>query len=184
MTRTIKAAIAGTALLGGVVLGASPAFGQSPSGGPIKVWVTDSSTSSNNAPDPIVITGAFADYGSTRNVNSSGKPDANGTLVKVSLKKGTFTVDGSQLDNAFNNVNPTDFSSSSCSASFTAGPVPVPIVADSGTGDYRGISGTITMTGQAALILPKTKSGSCNQSNNATPVAAWGIITGTGTISF
>ena len=40
------------------------------------------------------------------------------------------------------------------------------------------------MTAEIALILPKTKSGSCNQSNNANPVAGWGTITGNGTVSF
>jgi len=184
VTRIIKATVAGSALLGCIALGGGPAFGQSPSGGAIKVWVTPSTSGSGSKPDPIVITGAIADYGTSQNVNSSGKPAANTDRVKVTLKKGTFIVNTSQLNSALDNAQPTDYNSSNCSASISAGPSDVAIVANSGTGAYSGISGSITMTAQLAIILPKTKSGSCNQSNNANPVAGWGEITGNGTVSF
>ncbi len=184
MSRIITATVGATAILGSLALGASPALAQSPTGGTIKVWVTANATGSGNKPNPIVITGAIADYGTGQNVNSSGKPAANTQRVKLTLKKGTFTVDTSQLNAAFNNANPTDFSNSNCSASVAVGPAAVPIIAGSGTGAYAGISGSVTMSAQVALILPKTKSGACNQSNNANPVAGWGIITGNGTVSF
>jgi hypothetical protein len=184
VTRIIRTTVVGTALVGSLALGASPAFGQSSSGGAIKVWVTPSTSGSGTKPDPIVITGAIGDYGTSQNVNSAGKPAANTARVKVTLKKGTFIVNTSQLNSALNNAQPTDFNSSNCSASIATEPTEVPIVANSGTGAYSGISGTITMTAQIALILPKTKSGSCNQSNNANPLAGWGTITGNGTVSF
>ncbi len=184
MSRIITATVGATAILGSLALSASPSFGQSPTGGTIKVWVTANATSSGNKPDPIVITGAIADYGTSQNVNSSGKPANNTQRVKLTLKKGTFTVDTSQLNTALNNANPTDFSSSNCSASLAVGPAAVPIVAGSGTGAYAGISGSVMMNAEIAIILPKTKSGACNQSNSANPVAGWGVITGNGTVSF
>ena len=153
VTRIIRTTVVGTALVGSLALGASPAFGQSSSGGAIKVWVTPSTSGSGTKPDPIVITGAIADYGTSQNVNSSGKPAANTDRVKVTLKKGTFMVNTSQLNSALNNAQPTDFNSSNCSASITAGPSDVPIVANSGTGAYSGISGSITMTAEIALDL-------------------------------
>jgi hypothetical protein len=131
-----------------------------------------------------VITGAIADHGTTQGVNSSGKPDENGNYVKVTLKKGTFTVDVSQLNSALNNAQPTDFNASNCSASETVSSIAVPIVSGSGTSSYKGISGSLNLTAMLALILPKTKSGSCNMSNSAVPVASWGAVTGTGTVSY
>jgi hypothetical protein len=159
-----------------------PAFGQStPSGGAVKVWGV---LNASNKPSAVVITGAIADYGTTQSVNSSGKPDENGNNVKVTLKKGTFTVDTSQLNSALNSAQPTDFNATNCSASETVSSVTVPIVSGSGTSAYKGISGSLNMSAMLALILPKTKSGSCNMSNSATPVATWGAVTGTGTVSF
>ena len=100
------------------------------------------------------------------------------------LPKGSFIVNSTELNNGFNsNSAPADYNSTTCSASvtFTA---PVPIVAGSGKGAYVGITGSINLTAQAAFILPKTKSGSCNQANNVQPVGAFGALTGSGTVSF
>ena len=184
MARLIKSALGVTVVMGSLALATAPAFGQSSTGGAIKVWGVVAVTSSSNKPSPTVITGAIADYGTTQNVNSSGKPDENGNRVKVTLKKGTFTVDVTQLNSGFGNASPSDFNSSNCSASFMVGPVNVPVVAGTGTGAYKGITGSLTMNAQVAAILPKTKSGSCNTANSATPVAGWGVITGNGTVSF
>jgi hypothetical protein len=63
------------------------------------------------------------------------------------------------------------------------GPVNLPIVGGSGTGAYKGIAGSVDLTATGALILPM-KNGSCNTSNNANPVAGYGFITGTGSVSF
>ena len=170
-------------LLGSLFFGATAAFGQS-TGGAIKVFGPASVTSSGNKPTPVVFTGAIGDHGTTVSVNSAGKMDGNGNFTKITLKKGGFTVNSTNLNSAFSNLGaPPDFNSQNCSGSFTVGPVSLPIVGGSGTGAYKGIAGSVDLTATGALILPM-KNGSCNTSNNANPVAGYGFITGTGSVSF
>lgn len=164
-----------------VSLTSSMALGQSPTSGQIKVWVTLPVTSSGNTPDPIVITGVIGDHGTTISVNSKGKSDANGNFERVRLSKGKFTVNGAALNQALNNAAPSDFDTATCSGSFSAGPDSVPIVNGSGTGAYAGISGSVAVSAQFAFVGPKSKNGSCNM--RANPIAGFGIITGSGTIS-
>ena len=134
----------------------------------VESWVTPSPTGTGGG--KILITGAIADYGVTKKAKGSN------TAV---LRKGTIVVNLKQFNAATNNVNPT-INQSNCSTSFTASAL-VPIV--SGTGAYTGITGSFTLTAQYAFILPKTKSGSCNTSNNANPVSRYGSVIGSGTVS-
>jgi hypothetical protein len=57
-----------------------------------------------------------------------------------------------------------------------------------GTGLYAGITGTLKLTITEAFILPVYASGKnkgqCNESQNAQPVADYGSIIGSGTVSF
>lgn len=183
MSRIVKAWLAVLVTLGTLLVGAEAVSAQPSTSGTIKVWAV-ASVNSKNKPSPVVITGAFADYGRTQAVNSSGKPDSNGNYVKVSLKRGTFRVNIKQLNSAFSSMGvPSDYNSSNCSASYSAGPVAVPIVGGTGTGSYKGITGSINMTATVAVILPRSSNGSCGSNSNANPVAAWGEITGSGTVS-
>ena len=167
MTRVLKAAIACFVLMGGLTLASAAASAQSSSsGGSIQVWLTPSLTGNGGK---ILITGAIADYGVTKGKKSG----------QAVLKKGTIKVNLKQFNAATNAVNPT-INPSNCSTSFTAS-APVPIV--SGTGAYAGITGSFTLTAQYAFILPKTKSGSCNTSNNANPISQYGSVSGSGTVS-
>jgi hypothetical protein len=183
MNRVVKAAVGLAVLFGSLLFGATAAFGQS-TGGAIKVFGPASVSNSGNKPTPVVFTGAIGDYGTTVSVNSAGKNDGNGNFVKITLKKGGFTVNATNLNSAFNALGaPPDFNSQNCSGSFTVGPVNIPIVGGSGTGAYKGIAGSVDMTATGALILP-TKNGSCNTSNNANPVSGFGFLSGTGSVSF
>jgi hypothetical protein len=167
MTRVLKVAIACFVLMGGLTLASAAASAQSSSsGGSIQVWLTPSLTGNGGK---ILITGAIADYGVTKGKKSG----------QAVLKKGTIKVNLKQFNAATNAVNPT-INPSNCSTSFTAS-APVPIV--SGTGAYAGITGSFTLTAQYAFILPKTKSGSCNTSNNANPISQYGSVSGSGTVS-
>ena len=167
MTRVLKAAIACFVLMGGLTLASAAASAQSSSsGGSIQVWLTPSLSGNGGK---ILITGAIADYGVTKGKKSG----------QAVLKKGTIKVNLKQFNAATNAVNPT-INPSNCSTSFTAS-APVPIV--SGTGAYAGITGSFTLTAQYAFILPKTKSGSCNTSNNANPISQYGSVSGSGTVS-
>jgi hypothetical protein len=57
-----------------------------------------------------------------------------------------------------------------------------------GTGLYKGLSGTGTITETFAGVGPSytsgAKKGQCNMSNNANPVAEWGSVTASGTVKF
>ena len=63
-----------------------------------------------------------------------------------------------------------------------------PVTLLDGTGLYSGITGTLHVTITEAFILPVYASGKnkgqCNESQNAQPVAAYGSIIGSGTVSF
>jgi hypothetical protein len=167
MTRVLRAAIACFVLMGGLTLASAAASAQSSSsGGAIQVWLTPSLTGKGGK---ILITGAIADYGVTKGNGGS----------KAMLKKGTITVNLAQFKAAQNNANP-QINQSNCSGSFTASAA-VPIV--SGTGAYAGITGSFTLNSQYAFILPKTKSGGCNTSNNANPISQYGSVSGSGTVS-
>lgn len=174
--------VGGSVAVGVLLVGPAVASGQG-TGGQIRVWGVANPNSSNK-PSPVVITGAIADYGTTQSVNSSGKPDESGNFVELTLKKGSFRVDTSQLNAKFASAQPSDFNPTNCSGSISVGPVDIPVVKGKGTGSYKGITGSIQMTGEVALILPKNKSGSCNTSNSANPVSGWGVVTGNGSVSF
>jgi hypothetical protein len=141
-------------------------------------------TPSNGAKSTIVITGAIGDYGTATSTDQNGKVDKNGNFVVIALKKGTFKVDSTALNQATNNVQPT-VNSATCSATGT-GSGPVTLM--DGTGLYGGISGTLNITETFAFIGPPFKSGSkkgqCNLSGNAQPLAQYASLTGSGTVAF
>jgi hypothetical protein len=177
MNRVVKASLALPVLLGGLFLGGVSAFGASPSGGAIQVW----GTPANGGGGPIVLTGAVGDSGTSANANSSGAPSKDGTYKLLKLKKGTILLNTTQL-NKENNANtpPTTFNSTSCSGTFVV-TAPVPVM--SGTKAYSGITGTVTVSVTFAIVLPLTK-GKCNINTNANPIAMYGSVSGSGTVSF
>jgi hypothetical protein len=177
MIRVVKATLALPVLLSGLLLGGAAAFAQSPSGGAVQVWVTPTNTGSGGK---VLITGAVGDYGTSQKSNSSGQPSKNGGYQKLLLKKGAILVNSTQFNAELNSTNPP-LNNTNCSTTFNFS-APIPIV--SGTGAYVGITGSFTLTAQFGAIVPKTKSGSCNTSNNANPVAQYTSIIGSGTVSF
>src|ERR1022692_3329650 len=179
MSRALKLAVAVAVAFGGLLFGGTAAFAQTPASGAIQVWVTPQN--SNTAPAPILLTGVIGDHGKAVNVTSSGKPTKKNLHYKLlELKKGTILVNGTAIDQAGNNANPT-INPSNCSAYITA-TATIPIL--SGTGEYSGITGSIAMTETFAFLLPTKKNGTCNESNSANPVSQWGTLYGSGTVSF
>jgi hypothetical protein len=174
--RVAKTAV-GVAVLGSLLFSGASAFGATaPAGGTIQVW----GTPNNNGGGAVVLTGAIADSGKSLSVNSAGKPSKKGTYKLLALKKGSILINVTQLNAALNNANPTTFNSTTCSGAFAA-TEPVPVV--SGTKAYAGISGTVNITVTFAIVLPLTN-GKCNTNTNANPIAQYGAIAGTGTVSF
>ena len=181
--RVAKAAIS-VAVLGSVLLGASPAFAATvPStlaGGSVKLFATPN----NGLHATILMTGAIGDYGNALTIDKNGTPDSNGNYVKVTLQKGGFEINSTTLNAKANKAQPT-FNTATCSASLS---VAGSVTLFNGTGLYTGIAGTLNVTETAAFILPFFTSGKnkgkCNASNNAQPVKQYTSITGTGTVSF
>jgi hypothetical protein len=172
----IGVALTGVALLGGFSGVASAA----PAAGTLKIWVTPQLSGPGGT---IVVTGAVGDSGKTLTVTSTGKTSASGNYEKLLLKQGTIMVNTTQFNAALNSNSsaPTDYNSATCSASIvTSGPATVV----SGTKAYAGVTGSLTLTATIAIVLPHTKSGSCNMSNSAKPVAQWASITGSGPVTF
>jgi len=175
--RIVKALLALPVFLAGLFLGGAAAFAQSPSSGAIQVWVTPTNTGSGGK---VLITGVVGDYGTSQKSNSSGQPSKNGNYQKLLLKKGTILVNITQFNQGLNNAN-TPLNKTNCSTTFA---VSAPVQFVSGTGAYVGITGSFTLNAQFGAILPKTKSGSCNTSNNSNPVTQYTSIIGSGTVSF
>lgn len=175
--RSVKVSL-GAMLLCGALLAAA-AFGANVPmpGGAIQLWVTPNP--SGNGGGTVLITGVVAAYGTAQKVTASGKPSPKGTYRKVTLKGGTLLINVTDFEKANNNASPTMFNKSNCSA-YVAVTAPVAIV--SGTGAYAGITGTVALHAENAVILPKTKKGVCKL--NANPVNDYVTITGTGTVKF
>jgi len=161
------------------------ASASTPAGGVVHVFITPSLT--NGGGGTVVLTGAIGDYGTTTgHTTKSGKPDQTGAYGTMDLKKGTILVDLSALEakqvSASNQAQP-NLSTCSQSISLTA-----PLTFVSGTGLYKGITGTVNTSFYVAFVLPRFTSGKnkgmCNGSNNAVPLAEYGQLIGSGTVSF
>jgi hypothetical protein len=178
--------VAGLALLVSVLGPAVPAVAATgaatPTGGPVKIWVTPKGATGQHG--TILVVGAIGDWGTTSTINANGTPDPNGNYGKVTLQKGTFEVNLSTVNALSNKAQPTIYAGS-CSGVFS---VNGPIHFLDGTGAYKGISGTVNLTETFAVILPRFTSGAhlgqCNMSNSAQPLAQNGVVTGSGNVSF
>jgi len=121
-----------------------------------------------------VITGAFADVGAT----SPGDKGA------IPFREGSIRFDNSAANAAEGQiyahlsryVNP---STCALTYNYTA---PVKLVG--GTGAYAGISGTVTLHNTDVGVLPRLKTGKCNESANAEPIGFLAESYGSGSVSF
>jgi hypothetical protein len=138
----------------------------------------------NSATMPAVLTGAIGDYGKATSHDKSGKADPNGNYVTFALQKGSFQVNAVALNQKLQSAQPT-MNPTTCSGYFSGSGA---TTVYGGTGAYKGVSGTVTVTVTFASIDPRYKTGAkkgqCNESQNAQPVAGYGSITGVGTVSF
>ncbi len=185
MTKRVR--VSRAALLAGIITlttaAAAVAATGTPAGGSIRVLSTSPGTGGGGK---VLITGAIGDHGTSRTVNKSGKPDSNGSYVKLALTKGTFELNKSRLDKNINRVfTSARVNPATCSLGISAsGVLPV---AD-GTGLYKGISGSIRITISIGLTLPRytsgPRAGMCNEGNAAAPTASLQVVTGSGTVAF
>ena len=160
------------------VAGASSEAGAA-TGGTIHIWSASQSTA-DSVTEPLLVSGAIGDYGTTTSQDKNGTVDENGSYEKFTLTQGTFVADGTSLNKKFEHLKPT-FDKTNCSGNFSvSGPIPV----SQGTGAYAGIKGTLRITIVDAFIEPKTSNGKCSQDQNATPVSEYSTVTGSGRVSF
>jgi hypothetical protein len=150
-----------------------------PTGGPIALLATVGSGPSGK----IVVAGAIGDWGTVLTIDKNGKPDENGNYVKVTLRKGTFEIDSTALNKKTANPHPQIASDTTCSVS-ASGSAPVTLF--NGTGLYKGITGTatltLTFTGVGRRYQSGPKKGQCEHTDN--PLAMLGSVIGRGTVQF
>lgn len=134
----------------------------------------------------VIITGGIGDHGTGYSANAAGKRDANGSYQDLILSKGTILLNKTKLDAAINHAyGRLVVNSATCSTQVAASSA-LPIV--SGTGAYKGVSGTVHISLAVDFILPRYKSGkhagACNESNSATPTSSLQVVYGKGTVEF
>jgi hypothetical protein len=163
-------------LAGALVLVAclSSSAAQSASGGVIHIYTAGTLASPLR---PVVITGAFADV-ATINTNRKSKGNAV-PFTKGSIKiddSAAMAADAAVYAHLSKYVNP-----STCALSYT---YTAPLKLRGGMGAYAGISGTVTLHNTDEGVMPRLKSGKCNESENATPIGFLSESYGSGRISF
>lgn len=119
-----------------------------------------------------VFTGFFTDYG----VDHKDALD-HGNVNKIVLSKGTFEANVRQL-----NARLTVVSSNTraCSIVVTS-TAPVPL--SHGTGKYKGIRGTLTVTVDNAVVFPRKANGKCDEVLSKA-LASITSVTGSGRVRF
>lgn len=141
----------------------------------IMVWSVNSDGPSFRA----ILTGAVGDYGPGVTVHPDGTVDPGHTAeLELKLSHGSFRLSIAKLDSEFVQVVahwPYDRSTCSIHGTVTG---TAPIVASSGTGAYRGIAGTFTLT--LSLDEIWVKGPACSESSPFQSQLI--LIAGTGTV--
>lgn len=128
--------------------GTSPTTrGQATAAAAGKAHITVYSINSDGPGFRVILTGAVGDYGPGVTVYPSGKTDPRHTSeMELKLTHGSFRLSiaslGKKIVSAFRHF---PGNTSTCSGTVTVAGV-APIVAGSGTGSYRGIGGSFSMT--------------------------------------
>ena len=166
MTRG-KVAIAAASLIatGGLVGGAQA--GAQPTRGVVHVHEYDPPT---NHPGTIFLTGAISDHGLDR----GGVAGPNHTYNKLVLTKGTFEVNVGKLK-----IH-QHLDTKSCTL-VVRGSGQVPVVKGTGTGAYKGITGTSRWKTGFVGVFPKKSNGRCNM--NTQPKTGFGWASAVGRFS-
>ena len=127
-----------------------------------------------------IVTGAVGDYGPGVTVHPNGTVDPEHTSeLKLELTHGSFRLSIAALDKAvIRAYQHWPHNQATCSGSITVS-APAPVVAGSGTGSYRGISGAFTMTATIDEVDVKPV---CNGTSKFLSQVI--LLAGTGTVSY
>jgi hypothetical protein len=142
------------------------------------VHLTDYSDN-DGAKSKVILTGAIGDYGGATSVSANGtKGSAHRSELDLSLAHGSFRVRIDDLDkkivSAFSHF-PSNTITCSGSVIVTGA---APIVAGSGTGSYRRISGSFNLTATIDEVVAKSR---CDASGAFLNQAV--VISGSGSVS-
>jgi hypothetical protein len=175
--RQVKATVVGVAIAAAAVvtpltLASGAPDAAKPAAGTIHMFVIGTRATSSHF--DVLITGAFADHGTTAVSITAQTPVLN-------LSKGTIKVDVARIEEITDAPNFGTFTAASCSFLGSAN-APITIVA--GTGAYKGIQGTMPFKVTVTGIASRLANGTCNTSQNSTPAAFDIIGMGTGQASF
>ena len=174
----------GCAALAGVlaVAGCAPAAAKTSATGPAAArGQTHIMVYSINSDGPYlraVVSGAVGDYGPAVSVYPDGTVDpAHDSDLEINLTRGSFRLSIAAIDKKLVRAASREPIYPRTCSDFISVTAAAPIVAGSGTGSYRGISGSFTMTATVDEVTPKP----CQSST----AFLWQVITlaGQGTVS-
>jgi hypothetical protein len=127
----------------------------------------------------VILTGAIGDYGPAVTVHQNGAIDPEHTSqLRLGLRNGSFRLNIASLDNKIVSVTSHYASTPTCSFHFSV-TAPAPVVAGSGTGSYRGVSGSISMTVTSDEVDVKPCPGGTSKF-----LSQLIVVVGSGTVSF
>jgi hypothetical protein len=156
--------------------GSAVAVAATPAGGSVALFVQPGDGQGNGK---VLMTGAIGDFGETHAVHQGNK-----TYARATLREGIVEFDLTAVAAKAASGAPT-FNAETCSSSFTV-TAAAPII--EGTGHYKGISGSFTITESFGFIGSRytsgAKKGQCNTSASSQPAAEMGTVYGSGTVSF
>lgn len=127
-----------------------------------------------------IVTGTIGDYGPAMTVYPDGKADpAHSSQLELELTRGSFRLSIAALDKAFAGATSHEPIYPGTCSDFASVTAAAPIVARSGTGAYRSISGSFEMT----ATLNEVEANSCKSGSPA--AFRWQVISlsGSGTVS-
>ena len=141
-----SAAPASAAKTGGTTKAAdTSATGSAPASGPANIMVY--SVNSDGPDFRALVTGAVGDYGPAVSVHPDGSVDpAHASDLELKLTRGSFRLSIADLDRKFVQVASHEPIYPRTCSDFMNVSAAVPVVAGSGTGAYRGISGSFQVT--------------------------------------
>ena len=178
------AAVTGALLMGGCAAAATktpPAGATAATTTPTAAAVHLTDYTDNDGPtSTVILAGAIGDYGKAESVNPNGTINAeHNSELNLMLTQGSFRLNigdlGKKFVSALSQFPPNAVT---CSGTVTV-TGPTPIVAGSGTGSYKGISGNFNLTITLDEVYSKAN---CTASGAFLAQAI--VITGSGTVSF
>ena len=141
-------------------------------------------TDNDAAATTAVLTGAVGDLGQGVSVNPDGTLSTGHAQLNLVLSQGTFRIDTVSIDQRFlaaASATPFQHGPESCSG-YVSVEGSAPIVAGSGTGAYRGITGIFHLTMTLNEVDAPTGNGQCDVTGALLGQII--VIEGTATVAF